>query len=218
MNTADSQRFRQLITGVYSFYRKEVSEFQLSVWWEAMKALDYDAVKDAFNRHLLNPDNGQFEPKPADVVKLVGGGAADRALIAWTKFDMAVQYVGSYDTVVFDDPIIHQVVEDMGGWIGLCAKDAKEWPFVKNEFVARYRGYSTSRMLSFPAKLIGRIEQENAVRWPDKVPAPKFIGDKARAQLVLHNGGQENRLARIGELLPQQPSQLLADQSTRHST
>jgi hypothetical protein len=167
MNPNDAPRFKELLTGVYSYYRIELSQFHIDVFWQALKSFDFGAVQDAFSRHVQNPDNGQFLPKVADIVKLIGGGTADRALLAWSKFEIAVQYVGSWDSVVFDDPIIHQVADDMGGWTDLCAREEKEWPFVKNEFVQRYRGYANSRLLSYPSKLVGRIEAENGGRWPD---------------------------------------------------
>lgn len=106
-----------------------------------MKPFDLAAVKDALNRHCVNPDNGQFMPKPADVVKLLQGSSQDGALVAWAKVDRAVRQVGTYSTVVFDDPIIHRVVQDMGGWVALGDKREKEWPFVAKEFENRYRGY-----------------------------------------------------------------------------
>ncbi len=218
MNQSDAARFRELVQGVYSFYRREVSDFQLNVWWHALKQLDYEAVKDAFNRHLLNPDNGQFEPKPADIVKLIGGGTQDRALVAWSKFELAVQFVGSWDTVVFDDPIIHAVAQDMGGWVELCGKPEKEWPFLRNEFVQRYRAYAMRPLVSYPAKLIGQTEGYNATRFPEHVQTPRFVGDEATARKVLLNGAESSkRLAKIGELVnAQQPSRLLAEKSMRH--
>lgn len=210
MTNDDADRFRELLVGVHSFYRYEVSKFQVEVWWQALKALDYDAVRDAFNRHVLNPDNGQFCPKPADIVKLIGGGTADRALVAWSKFDLAVRNVGAWDSVVFDDPIIHQVADDMGGWRALCARTEKEWPFVQNEFVTRYRSYAMRPLLTYPAKLIGNTEAHNAGRFDDAVPPPKYIGDPARAAMVFKNGSEVSaKMRRIGELLPPQPSRLL---------
>jgi hypothetical protein len=172
MNQNDAGRFRELLQGVYSYYRIELSQFHIDVFWHALKAFDFAPVQDAFNRHVQNPDNGQFLPKVADIVKLIGGGTADRALLAWSKFEIAVQYVGSWDSVVFDDPIIHQVADDMGGWMELCAREEKDWPFTKNEFVQRYRGYANSRLLSYPAKLIGRFEAENGGAVP--------VGDRCR--------------------------------------
>lgn len=218
MTKADAARFRQLVNGVYSFYSKEITDFQLDVWWQAMKALDIAAVQDAFNRHLLNPDNGQYLPRPADVVKLIGGGTADRALVAWSKFELAVQFVGPTETVVFDDPIIHRVADDMGGWCELCTRDDKAWPFVKNEFVQRYRSYANGRLASYPAKLIGHAEAHNAGRFDKFVPTPKFVGDEEVARKILESGegAHRARLVNIGALLPQQPSQLLDDKSTRH--
>jgi hypothetical protein len=69
-----------------------------------------------------------------------------------------------------------------------------------------------TRLVSYPSKLVGRIEAENGKRHPDHVPAPRFIGDEARARMVMANGAEgSKRLAKIGELLPeiQQPSRLL---------
>lgn len=215
----DAQRFRQLVNGVYSFYGKEISEFQLDVWWGALKALDFEAVKDAFNRHLVNPDGGKFLPRPADIVELVGGGTVDRALVAWTKFELAVRNIGSWETVVFDDAIIHRVAEDMGGWRELCTRDEKAWPFVRNEFVQRYRACARAPLTDYPAKLIGHTEAHNAGHFDGYVPKPRCVGDPAAALRVLEGGaeGVRGKIARIGTLL-QQPSQLLENKSTRRET
>lgn len=218
MTKDEAPRFRQLLVGVASFYGKEASDFQLAVWWQALSRLEFEAVQDAFNRHLLNADNGQFMPKPADIVKLIGGGTSDRALVAWSKFELAVQFVGSWETVVFDDPIIHQVVEDMGGWVELCMRDDKAWPFVKNEFVQRYRGYATRPLKSYPAKLIGHTEAHNAGRFDAFVPEARYIGDREAARKVLEGGvdGARKKHAMIGTLLKdlRGKSDLLEDKST----
>src|SRR5260363_431940 len=83
--TAYPERFQALIQGVYDFYGKDLSRFTLSLWWCAMRPYDLAAVTDALNRHCVNPDTGQFLPKPADVVRMLGGSTQDAALIAWRK-------------------------------------------------------------------------------------------------------------------------------------
>ena len=202
MTPSDSDEFKQLLNGVYSFYRVEITRFHIDVWWQAMKAYPFVAVKDAFNRHVVNPDNGQFLPKPADIVKLIDGGTSDQALIAWSKTELAVGHVGSWETVVFDDPIIHAVVEDMGGWVVLCGKKIDDWPFVRNEFVNRYRAYAMKPLMSYPAKLIGRTEGENAKHGERHIPLPTFVGDEERARLVLKTGASAGALKmnQIGKL------------------
>jgi len=115
----DRQDFKKMLEVIFDSYQRDLSEGVLELWWTLMQPYDAPAVRDAFNRHCVNPDNGQFCPKPADVVKLIGGGTMDGALIAWSKVDRAMRTIGPYETVVFDDPIIHAVLSDMGGWIEL---------------------------------------------------------------------------------------------------
>src|SRR5438132_401555 len=122
MHLTHSENFQTLMQGVYDFYGKDLSKFALSVWWQAMRPYDFHAVTEALNRHCVNPDAGQFMPKPADVVRMMQGSTQDAALVAWSKVERAVCGVGSYQSVVFDDPLVHRVVYEMGGWIALCAK------------------------------------------------------------------------------------------------
>jgi len=77
-------------------------------------------------RHLMNPDTGQFLPKPADIVRMLGGRTLDRALMAWAKVDKAVRQIGTYESVVFDDALIHRVLHEMGGWVGMGQKTENE--------------------------------------------------------------------------------------------
>jgi hypothetical protein len=69
----DRVNFAALMTGVHDIYGKAASAFALSVWWEVVLPYDFDAVKDTLNRHCINPDAGQFLPRPADVVKVLSG-------------------------------------------------------------------------------------------------------------------------------------------------
>ena len=110
MEIDDFQKFHDGISGVMSFYGKSVSRFALDVWWTALRRFDLVAIVDAFNRHLANPDTGQFAPKPADIIRMLQGSTQDSALRAWAKVDHAVRSVGTYCDVVFDDALIHRVI------------------------------------------------------------------------------------------------------------
>lgn len=191
MIAEDRTAFAALMSGVYGFYGKDASDFALDVWWQAMSPYDFEAVKDALNRHCVNPDNGQFLPKPADVVKMLGGSTQDAALVAWSKVDRAVREVGTHRSVVFDDPVIHRVVTDMGGWVLIGSKGDDEWPFVRNEFVTRYRGYRMrSEIPEYLPVLIGIADANNSkIGLP--VDAPTFIGDTKAAQAVLAGGSNK---------------------------
>ncbi len=188
MQDADKERFVNLISGVYSFYRQEISAFAGSVWWQAMKPFDFEAVADALNRHCVNPDTGQFLPKPADVVRMLHGSTQDSAMVAWSKVDKGVRQVGTYASVVFDDPIIHRVIHDMGGWVALGNKDESEWPFVAKEFENRYRGYRVrNETPDYPKQLIGIAEAQNSREGRHSQP-PVLIGNSEVAKRVLLGG------------------------------
>lgn len=184
----DYERFRTLIADVHGFYQRDVSSFALTVWWEAMKPFDIEAVSQAMNRHVMNPDSGQFMPKPADVVRMLQGSTQDAALRAWAKVDKAVRQVGTWDDVVFDDPLIHRVLHDMGGWIAMGQKTEDEWPFVAKEFENRYRGFKArNERPEYPAVLIGLAGANNRQQG-FKVAGPKLIGNAERANSVMLGG------------------------------
>jgi len=191
MNAADREEFFALIANVYAFYSRDFSPFVGMVWWNAMQPYDLAAVNDALGRHCANPDSGQYLPKPGDVVRMLQGSSQDSALVAWAKVDKAVRQVGTYSTVAFDDPIIHRVIHDMGGWVALGSKTEKEWPFVGKEFENRYRGFrGRSETPEYPKLLLGIAESENNQAGMPSQP-PVLIGHAEGAQRVIAGGASQ---------------------------
>jgi hypothetical protein len=188
MTKDDAKQFSALIGNVYSFYRQDASQFAVGVWWEAMKNYDFAAVSEALSKHCVNPDTGQFMPKPADVVRMLQGSTKDTALQAWTKVDKAIRSVGTYATVCFDDPLIHRVISDMGGWISFGSKDEEDWVFVGKEFENRYRGYaSRNEKPEYPPVLTGMSDSHNH-KMGFNSQEPRLIGDPEKARLVYKSG------------------------------
>lgn len=190
MNPNEIEEFTELLAGVHEFYGKQMSSFSTDVWIQAMQGYDLAAIRDALGRHAMNPDSGQFMPKPADVVRMIDGGTADSALVAWSKFDKAVRSVGPYMSVAFDDPIIHRIIEDMGGWTSFDRKTEDEWPFIRNEFTTRYRGYSGRRVaVECKPKMLGMIDADRESKGlPHDSKMLRLIGDQAKAAEVMRLG------------------------------
>lgn len=188
MTENDFAQFRKGVAGVYAFYEKDLSDFSLDLWWRAMKRYDLSAIIEGFNRHVINPEQGKWLPKPADIIKMLDGGTQDSALLAWAKVDRAVREVGTYQSVFFDDPLIHKVLSDMGGWIPLGMKTEEEWPFVAKEFENRYRGYkSRNEKPEYRSHLIGLAEAHNS-KEGHKIDKPVIIGNHEQALLVYRGG------------------------------
>lgn len=184
----DFKRFLTVLTGVADYYGKELSEGVISLYWQGLQAYDIEAVEKAFWDHTQNPDSGQFMPKIADITRAMQGRTQDQAAIAWSKLDQAVRRVGTYQDVVFDDPIIHRVVADMGGWIWFGNQKEDEWPFVAKNFENRYRGYKLrGEQPEYQPVLLGMANAHNQKEGFRSNP-PILIGNQNQAKAVMLGG------------------------------
>ncbi len=195
MNQADLQPFQRLIADMLAFYRQDASTFAVTVWWQACQPFDLDAVRKAITAHAMDPERGQFAPKPADVVRQLQGTFGDRSLLAWGKVYEAASRVGAYQSVVFDDPAIHSAIEDIGGWVTLCRTSADELPHVQRRFIASHKAYSSNPdARQHPRHLAGVHEIDNCTNgYADRTAPPLLIGDPARARLVYESGAKGGR-------------------------
>lgn len=187
MKPSDRERVLDVLSGVHDFYGKEMTDFAADVWLQAVEGFEAEQVTKALSSHLMDPDRGQFMPKPADLVRQLHGTAADRSLIAWGKVLDAMRRVGAYQSVAFDDGAIHAVVMDLGGWPKVCRSSEDEMPFLQRRFCEAHRAYSARGTFAYPPKLIGESEQQNAVHGYATKP-PMLVGNPQRAQLVMANG------------------------------
>lgn len=204
MNKSDSVAFQEMLAFVSAIYSRELSAGVIAIYWSALSSYDLAAVRQAFDRHVKNPDTGQFMPKPADLIRMMVGSTQDGAMIAWTKVDKAVRSVGTYEDVVFDDALIHRVLQDMGGWVAFGTKTDDDWPFVAKEFENRYRGYRTrNESPEYPALMIGLAGAHNRCGAFEIAP-PVLIGDPQKASSVLLGGTNKPLIGitRASDMLP----------------
>lgn len=188
MNESDSNGFKTLMTGTGEIYGKKISAELVSMYWDLLKKFEYEDISRSFQRHMQNTESGQFFPKPADLIRLIEGDSDSKALIAWTKVEQAIRRIGAYDTVVFDEPEIMCVIQDLGGWITLCKTTEEELPFKRNEFCKRYIGYRLCKPSQHPKFLVGITEASNGAEYKAFNSKPVLIGDKAKAMKVLSTG------------------------------
>lgn len=201
MKKDDLQDFTNLWNAIYSFYQKEASAMMVSLAFAALIEYELPDINRALQAHIKNPDGGKWPPKPADVVKFIDGGPETRAAIALTKAHKAAQRCGRYESVCFDDPVIHHVIRDMGGWVAWCLIEEKERPFKHNEFQKRYTGALSGQREDHPMRLMGITELTNSRAGFDEfVKPPVIIGDEQKAKQVYLTGVSKNeQFKRIGE-------------------
>lgn len=194
MQPSDRGRFGQLLTDVMAFYRQDVSTFALSVWWQACESFDFEMISKALTKHAMDPEHGQFPPKPADVVRQLSGTASDRSAIAWGKVHDAMGRVGAYTDVVFDDAAIHAAVDDLGGWPKMCRTELKDLSYLQHRFCDAHRAYTKRGQFDYPRRLNGdRSPDSEYQKIGLKPPRPAVIGNEEVAKLVYRNGGTDGK-------------------------
>lgn len=189
MKPADRKEFARLLTDVHAYYKQDCSKFVLDMWWSACQSHDLEQISKALNAHAVDPERGRYCPRVADVVKVLSGTATDRAALAWGKTLEAMGSVGAYSDVVFDDPAIHAVVDDMGGWPKCCRTEAKELGYLQHRFCESYRAYAGRGSFEYPRRLMGdRSPDGEYERRGLRPPLPALIGSPSVCKSVFLGG------------------------------
>jgi hypothetical protein len=138
-------------------------------------------------------------------LRYLNGDSETRALQAWSRVQQIMRDVGSYDSLVFDDAILHRVVEDMGGWIRLSEKTIKEMDFLVHEFKKRYAAYVLHPPTSYPNQLTGRFAWHND-KLGHESQLPLLIGDPQKAEQVYKQGRKAELPNPVTRLLLSHPA------------
>lgn len=210
MREEDFDRFTAMLSGTLDALGKRApSPEGISIWFKALVHYDLRAIDEAFSRYLRSPDSNGFVI-PSDIVKMLEGSTTDSAMVAWAHVDQAMRRFGPWHSVVFDDPLIHRVLQEMGGWIELSKADDDAWPFRAREFQTRYRGLKQrGESPAHPGVMLGHFAAGNAVEMRKTEP-PLLLGNPALAAQVMQGGTDKPLLemAIAGEHLRQDVSQL----------
>lgn len=186
MTPADKHEFGRLITDVLAFYGKDASAFALSVWWEACQPFDLEQVRRTLTAHAMHPENGQFAPKPGDLVRELAGTFTDRALMAWSRVTRAMSEVGAYATVDFKDPVIHATVRELGGWSFICRVPNEEQQFLQKRFCDFFRTFTARGAPEAPLALQGEHDTGNAAKSLDSPDQVRRLGDDPAPPKRIH--------------------------------
>jgi len=133
----------------YRFYFAALSDIPIA---DIIKAANYIAR------------TATFFPKPVDFRNAINGNQDEAAISAWEKVLKGKSKAGQYQSVQFDDPIIHSVIKLMGGWGALCrleGHDDEKWQRI--DFEKTYKAMQGLNK-DHPAYLPGAAEVDNGAR------------------------------------------------------
>lgn len=155
----------------------------MEVYYQALKELTDETYLMAISQLIKTKKTGNF-PLPAEILEAAGDGSVqDRAVLAMTTVERAMMSVGAYSNVLFDDPIITEVVLRMGGWPSICALTENDWKFAKKDFISIYKAIAIRGIDIAPKPLSGIVEISNNASGYDCECTTKHISTTGRKAL-----------------------------------
>lgn len=159
------EKFAELMTALEELYKQKISGLVFEMYFNVLEYYDISQIRKAINDHIRNTKNGQFMPKPADLIRqieLEEEPAEHRAMLGWSEISRQIKSVGSYDNPHFEDPLISHVIHDMGGWVHMCGVLEKDLVWMGKEFERRYLSYAEYPPANLePKRLAGTFASYN---------------------------------------------------------
>lgn len=192
MQSKDESSFAVIMITTGEAYGIEISKGMVSIYWEALKDLDVDDIRQAFSMAIKEL---KFFPKVADIRGFSSITPKDRPILAFYQLLDTIRRYGPWETVVFEDKAIMKAVEYLGGWECVCAMSKKEIGFMEKDFIELYRALSNSTQ-GTTELLIGAFDRINSdnpghrksgwnktVLIPDVWQKKKMIGNREVIQI-----------------------------------
>jgi hypothetical protein len=165
MNNEDKKRFAEIMAITGEMFDKKISTTLIKTYYKMLSGYSIEQVGAAFQSHLLDPDQGMFFPKPANIAKQLSGTTKQqdqaiecRAELAWDVIIGEMSRIGSYGTLKLEDRQAMAAVGAVGGWKKICGQTFDQLVWVKKEFVSCYDNYERTPLEALPNNLPGRIE------------------------------------------------------------
>ena len=183
-------KFKEYMSLLSETFDKPVSGSLSDLYWKILEPFTDEQCEKAFKEVLYTT---KFFPKPADFMEILKGKKEHNATIAWIEVLNAIKRIGNYESVKFSDPVIHSVLQVMGGWDQLAATmitDEEKWKqkeFEKLYQVMERRGDhpkylpGTHEMNNTPA-MIAMYEDRTGLTWEQEVIEIGFEEQKQIAE------------------------------------
>lgn len=202
MNPAEQKKYVDRIyaavQALAAAFNVEPDQPLLLAYRMGLEGLPIIMIEEAARRAIQTEE---FMPKVAHLRKLCGAEASPetRAQLAFDMVGRMLGAVGTYRSVVFDDPITNATIQSMGGWVALGEKTESEWlTFTKADWIKSYKANYEARRGTMAVQL-GTADRSNGAGVNEEkvirigVDLPKVPGlSYERVEKRLERGLPEN--------------------------
>lgn len=184
----DKTEFKNLMLGAGELYSKEISKPLMQIFYQALIQYSIEQVKAGFSKHFVDPKNGTFFPKAADIVRMIESdkpSTEDSARLAWLAIIGEIRRTGAYDSLKLNDKLALGSLKSIGGWNYLCMSQESNLPFIEKEFISAYQAMERTPIESLPDSLPG-LEEIHQHKLESKGQMQN-IASKVEEMRKLHN-------------------------------
>ena len=157
--------FVKALGGLAITLGEAVPEERILAYFLALRGYGLEPLLAAIHRATVTC---RFFPKPAELVELITGapGGGQDPDVAWQEVLHALEDVGSYGNVEFQDGAIAAAIEGLGGWSALGSLSYKEITLQRfpARFIALYADAVRRGCHHAPGVVFGSIDRANAAR------------------------------------------------------
>lgn len=160
-----------LIGRMHAALRQTADEIVLEAYADGLDDIPMADLRAAIRTASRS---SQYVPTVPELRKLAGFDVSmqNRALIMFAELDLAISRHGTYKSVRFDDPIMNQTLNDLGGWVHIGDTNPKEWnSFFRKRFLETYISNAEARRGTMAAQL-GIAAQANVAIGMSKFDKP----------------------------------------------
>lgn len=153
MNAEDRVEFAKLMATIAAAYSRELTDQLVGIYFKVLIDFGIEDIKFALTSILRS---SRFFPKPCEIIELIQPQETDesRADKAWTLLLKGIKEHGYYDSVQFDDEVIHSCIRAMGGWQTVSDRSPDTW--MHKDFVNFYKSFQNAP--SYPTHIAGFLE------------------------------------------------------------
>ena len=136
MDSSNQGEFKAQLTRLIEMYRHEISGELTKIYWESLKVMTIDQMKQAVQDHIQDTDHGMFFPKPANLLRAVYGDTKSReseASQAWLELQKQLR---AHTASIGDKT--KTAIEGCGGTYALKRMSTYDMAMFKREFMCNY--------------------------------------------------------------------------------
>ena len=109
----NEEKFAELLTATAEVFGKELSPIAINLYYDMLKDYSYDQINKAFN-FVIRTHKYNTLPKPAEIIEAIEGNSEEKALIAWSSVINTIRKYDYYESIEFEDKIIHSCILQLG--------------------------------------------------------------------------------------------------------